>query len=46
MSSVGQLQAETIGLLGLWVVGFVNFRQEVNAQSSRGVDDEINGSVR
>ena len=29
-----------------WVVGFVNFRQEVNARSSRGVDDEISGSVR
>ena len=29
-----------------WVVGFVNFRQEVNARSSRGVDDEISGSVQ
>ena len=41
----------TIGIIILskwatWVVGFVNFRQEVNAQSSRGVDDEISGSVR
>ena len=38
MSSVGQLNAETIG--------FVNFRQEVNARSSTGVDDEISCSVR
>ena len=45
MSSVGQLQAETIAG-ATWVVGFVNFRQEVNARSSRGVDDEISGSVR
>ena len=44
MSSVGQLQAETIG--PPLVVGFVNFRQEVNARSSRGVDDEISGSFR
>ena len=28
-----------------WAVRFVNFRQEVNARSSRGVDDEISGSV-
>ena len=30
----------------LGFVGFVNFRQEVNARSSRGVDDEISGSDR
>ena len=44
MSSVGQLQAENDR--ATWVVGFVNFRQEVNARSSRGVDDEISGSFR
>ena len=45
MSSVGQLQAETIARATL-VARFVNFRQEVNERSSRGVDDEISGSVR
>ena len=39
MSSVGQRPAT-------WVVRFVNFRQEVNARSSRDVDDEISSSVR
>ena len=45
MSSVGQLQA-CRNDRATWVVRFVNFRQEVNARSSRGVDDEISGSVR
>ena len=43
MSLVGQLHAETIGRPGL--LG-LNFKQEVNARSSRGVDDDISGSGR
>ena len=42
MSSVGQLQAETIGqpgLLGLLILG-----KKVNTQGSRGSDDEIGSS--
>ena len=42
MSSVGQLQAETIGrpgLLGLWILG-------KNTRGSRDSDDEIGSSNR